>query len=311
MATSARRDGMAWSFLPAIAAVVVGIAIGVSDASQVEGIYPEDPLQVSDIIVRGVIEDITPIQFDISSGDFGTEPSFIRGSEIRVRVHAVLRGTWHESRISMVVLNDDRSLLKGREYILCGSWAKYARTFVTGTHIGIYANGGRGRWIKRPSPWGMATEPDTLSTTEVRARLERGSLRYVTRESEVILTGTIISERDSAYAYNGQNGRTKYYLLQVDAVLKGRVKARYVTVAIPQLREYVPVPIRPTPPVRRGEEWLLFLKREDWGAYPFAGRNSMLLIDGDDLLYNSEVRCPRTRDEAIAYIRYQVRCERH
>lgn len=272
---------------------------------------PEDPLQISDLIVRGVVENVTPSQFDISSGEPGTTSVFVRSSVVRVKVWAVLRGSWNAPKISMVVLFDYDGLVKGREYIFCGSWRKDKRTFVGGPNIGIYANGGRGRWIKRPRPSAPFPTPDTLTTRDVRSRLERGSLRYVTRQADVILTGTVVSERDSAYVKDGQRGRTKCYTVKVGDVLKGRATARYITMAIPQRGEYIPVWIRYTPPVRVDQEWLLFLEREEWGLYPFAGRNSMFLIDGDSLIYNAGVRCPRTRAEAMAQVRYQVRGEKH
>lgn len=299
----------------------IAVVIGLVNVERVQAssqttlnLKPEDPLEISDIVVRGVVEKLMPGQFDLSSGTPGTTPSFLPSITARVRLLEVLRGSWSGPNMLIVALHDSDALAKGQEYIICGVWNKNRQTYVTAPHIGIYAKDGGGHWTRRLMPPGsdFQVEADTLTTDEVHARIERGSLRSVTGRSDLIVTGTIIAQQDSVYALDdGRPGRMRRYSLEVGEVLKGQVADGNVEFVVPRPAECMPAWTRYTPKADVGQRWLVFLQAGEWGLYPFAGRNSMLLIDGDELIYNSIVPYPRTRTETIGIIQSEVQREGH
>lgn len=270
------------------------------------GLRPEDPLQVSHVVVRGVVERATAGQFDISSGEPGTSPAFFECVTVQVRVLELLRGSWSSPDITFVGLGDKAMLVRGKEYIICGLWNNAHRTFVTGPHIGIYARDAGDRWIKERMRSGRSQETDeplVLTLAEVHSRVEEGSLNTVTRQSDVIVEGKIISTQDIEYvAAYGRHGTMRHYKLKVNEVLKGNVTTGDVVFVIPRLNEYVPSWTRPFPDIDVWQEWLVFLKVGERGLHPFAGKNSLLRIDGDSLIYDSVVQYPQTHSETIRRI---------
>jgi hypothetical protein len=62
----------------------------------------------------------------------------------------------------------------------------------------------------------------------------------------------------------------------------------------------------PVPSLAVGQSYLMFLKRDDVGYYPFAGFNGFLDVDGDHLLMNHHVPYPMSRSEAIGVVKEVV-----
>jgi hypothetical protein len=298
-----------------LAVVVALLSMEFAQADQtipaLVGIPPEDPLEVSHIVVRGVVESVTTSQFDLSDGSPGTSPAVFESITAQVRVLETLRGGWTGPDITFVALGDPTSLARGGEYIICGLWNQTRRTFVTGPHIGIFTKDGDDRWIEQPRPTGRSGrvhEPVALTSADVLARLRSGSLDGVTRQSDVIVSGTVVSKHDSDYVIgDGRRGTMTHYRVRVEAVIKGHVTTGHVEFVVPQVNEYVPEWYRFTyPNIELGQEWLVFLRTGDRGLYPFAGRNSLLLIDEERLIYDSIVDYPQTRSETVRRIQSEV-----
>jgi len=210
--------------------------------------------------------------------------------------------------MTVFALHDRAALLRGREYVICGMWDKRKQTFVTAPHIGIYAKDGNDRWTRQlmPARSDFEIEPDTVTNADLRARVENGSLNSVTRRSDVIVRGRVISRQDSTYTVKLLHGRMKHHKLQVSEVLKGQVTTRQIEFVIAEPAEYMPAWSRYTPPIEVGQEWLVFLKAGDRGLFPFAGRNSLLRIEEDRLIYGSAFDYPQTCSETIRRIRMEV-----
>jgi hypothetical protein len=179
--------------------------------------------------------------------------------------------------------------------------------------MGIYASRADKQWERQVVPgFSPPIEPDVFTETELSRRIENGSLRSVTQQSEVILTGTIVSKADRQYkGDNGRTGMMRTYTVRVAEVLKGGVSGTQAEFVLPWGGEYIPDWVRYTPRVEIGEQWLLFLRRDKHGLYPFSGRNSMLRINGDDLIFNAKLKYPLTRNETMQRVRSEVRHEMH
>ncbi len=55
--------------------------------------------------------------------------------------------------------------------------------------------------------------------------------------------------------------------------------------------------IRPVPTLSVGEEWIVFLKKQDDFFFPFAGTNGLLRVDGQKLIRNNYMSYNSTMDE--------------
>jgi hypothetical protein len=285
--------------------IVAGLSLEVGVASKTS-IKPEDPLEVSDLVVQGVVQKVEPGRFTYPTHP----PDSLRFDSVKVSmsVQKVLRGNWSAKTITIVVLHDSDAFEVGRDYTVCAYWYPIKNSYVTTPWIGFYGKGD-GHWIRRLAP-DNDVEPDTLSQADVVARIDKGSLRSVTRRADLVVAGKVIAMDDSVYATaNGWHGRVMHYTLQVGEVLKGKVDRKQVMFVIPGSPE-TPLGRRPTPEIAVGEEWLLFLQSSKLGYYPFAWRNSLLRIENDKLIYNSTVIYPESRSRATQLVRQEAQREK-
>jgi hypothetical protein len=243
----------------------------------------QDPLEVSDLIVRGMIEHVEPTKLSVQGSE---SPLAFDGVTARVKVLEVLRGKWSEPEITVTVLHDANALVNGREYVICAFWFKRNQVFVTAPHLGIYDKTSASRWVRYlgPEAQQVSIDPDTLSSGDMDARVARGSLDSLAEQSTLVVSGVVVAVHDSVYAIGEGHATIEHCTLAVKRVLKGNASESQVDFVIPKTREFTRN--HSTPNIEVGQEWLLFLQASKAGLYPFAGSNSFLRVEGDKLFYH-------------------------
>ncbi len=179
--------------------------------------------------------------------------------------------------------------------------------FVINSSLGIYVEDVEKGWVKRTSdPWIQPEE--TLTYAEVESRLRRSSLEGVTEGSDVIVRGVVVSKWEADYrSADGRLGAMTHYKLRVSELLKGSASGDLVEFVVPRVKEYVPEWYRQVPfGVDVGQEWLVFLRKSEYGLYPFAGPSGVLQIKGDDLIFDMNIKYPYKLPEAARIIRLEV-----
>lgn len=267
---------------------------------------PEDPLEVSDLVVQGIVQKAEPGEFS-----YPTQPAdSLRFESVKVtlQVTKILRGSWTSTTIVIVSLHDPEAFVSGKNYIVCAKWYPIKQAFVTAPYMGIYAQDGK-QWVRRTSKE-YQIKPEVLTQADVSARVDKGTLRSLTRRADLVVTGQIVAVEDSVYSLsNGWHGRMRHFSVTVDQVLKGHSSRGQISFVIPRASNTV-LGHQPTPEIAVGERWLLFLRSSDLGFYPFAWRNSLLRIEGDKLIFNSKVTYPESGPQAIARIRQEAQIEK-
>jgi hypothetical protein len=139
--------------------------------------------------------------------------------------------------------------------------------------------------------------------------MREASLSGVTDSSHVIARGVIDSVWTSQYpAGEGRVGRMQHWRLRVVEWLKGEATGSSIEFVVPTIEAtFVPKWYRDVPRgIGKGTEWLVFLKTGERGFYPFGGPNSLLQIEGQELIYDNKVRYPLNLREATRAIRSAV-----
>jgi hypothetical protein len=291
-----------------------GFATGLNPA--MAGVESYDPLQHSHLIVRGIVTDIR--QERSSFGKWGIVPQGSPQSSVPMQVTKVfvtisdlLKGTWAEDNVAFALSLQGEDVLFGldQEFIICGKWQGRSDggVFVTGSHLGVYRKEGFS-WVRRVMDVAI-TPAETLTNDQVIQRIRQSSLGNVTHAADVIARGTIIAAWESSYdAGSGLVGAMRHYKLRVADALKGIVSEEYVEFVVPRIDvSYVPKWYRDVPRgIGTQQEWLVFLRRDERGMYPFAGTNSLLKVEGEELIYDMAVKYPDGLRAAVRKVRSEV-----
>jgi len=288
-----------------------------------EGVDFCDPLQYSHLVIRGVVKNVQ-VQ-PMSLEELGLVPAEdqvarveVSVSRVTIDVTKVLKGNWQDKEITLVSRDGSRVFEPAKEYIACAllRGPQGREFYLTGRELGLYQRKNGGGWKQsfaddrlHGSAKHQKSKKATISDQELLSRVADGNLQHVARSAEVIARGKIVQERVVEYkAPSGASAKMAEFELQVYESVKGTTPGASLRFVVPHLNlVYVPSWYRCVPEkLEIGEEWLVFLRKGESGLYPFAGKNSLLRVDDDQLIYDMRVKAPYTAKRAIEMVRSEV-----
>ncbi len=200
----------------------------------------------------------------------------------------VLRGTYQDSSI-IIDLNSLMSIepntLIGKRVILCANWKPQLGQYVVGSSRSVFVQSG--------AAWRRLYREGTLSQLRLDELLQSVRPDNIATEAEIALVGRVLSaEKSRVELESGGSAKVWTITLQVQESLKGDIPTKEISFIIPR-GDYVPE-WRGDDPGKfvAGEPWLVFLVKKDGFLVPMFGKNGLLLVDGDNLLYDRTVRYP-------------------
>jgi hypothetical protein len=277
---------------------------------------PEDvrkSVQRSDLVIRGVIDSVgtgTAPEHEIkTTREFPT-------TVIHVHVSNVIKGRWAGTRIDAVLLGTAQAGTAGVSYdYKPGQDVVLCLRFDPEAHGGMYRFwvdeqsfvNREGKWRTR-GQWG-GNGISLESVLEAARQTDPGAMA---READAVLVGTVRSvERrtlnpDGSSTPGDDGSHTKptadYTRVLVTDGLKSLSSGDSLLVRVlrrgSELDWWEPVPT-----LQPGKSYLMFLKRDSVGYYPFRGFNGFLEIRGNQLILDDHLPYSLTPAQVNAAVR--------
>ncbi len=278
--------------------------------------YPESLLikdvRDSELIVQGVVTSVgsDEVPQDSLFGQKQPGKNF-PVTTIEVAVDKVLKGKWDARTITAILTGDPGTGLfhygvtydyeAGDNVVLCLHYD--AR--IMGGAFRLW--GDAGSFVKRGDRW--------ISRGE---RSREVSLAAIDREAQTVTPGRMVDGADAVVLGTVESVSRREF----DCGFPILCIADYVTVRVEQswkgpevgesilvraLRRGSNLPwYAPVPMLRTGEPYLMFLRRDDVGFYPFVGFNGFLRVDGEELIMNGHVPYALSRSKVLAVVQEEV-----
>lgn len=273
------------------------------------------PLEDSHLIVRGQIVNVTVERKTL--GEWGAVEQDDRAAlwpidiaSITVLVRETLKGTWKFDEITFHTRGKGDLFTEGREMIICARKRMHngSEIWTAGEHLGLYSRSKGNRWTLVTTDAALRAS-ETLSYEALVGRIRHVDLPNVVAASDIVAKGVIASVEEASYSSSdGRAGKLTRYTLRVEELLKGSSTSGLIEFVVPHIdASYVPSWTRLVPVgISKGQEWYVFLRMGDLGAYAFAGPNSLLLLDGNRLVFDMTVDYPLPPKEAKRIIISEV-----
>jgi len=214
---------------------------------------------------------------------------------VRLTDSALLRGGDAKSDVLVdVVVHPER--LIGKRVILCGQWKPKLGNYFVSKEWGGY--------VRTIDGWLSLDARETLSDEAVASAIKSVSIQELTQRSDIVAIGRVEELVDSAWtSSSGSRIQARIVHLRVQQVLKGNyrsVRISFLTIVsgldTPAWRTPIPVQIAV------GETWFVFLNDEGRFYRPVDGLNGLLLVDGDEVLYDRLVRCRLSKSRLVSAV---------
>jgi len=152
-----------------------------------------------------------------------------------------------------------------------------------------------GEWVCENTSRGTRTFSDEI----LRAKVKDMEIANVTKEAELIVIGTVKShKKEKIFGEDSTVAILVTVTLEVAEIKKGPVDGEEIAVNMITSGFYTPAWRTHVPKqMAVGQKWLAFLKRNEFGWYPFAGTNGLLRIEGEELIYDERVPFWHTKQE--------------
>ncbi len=216
---------------------------------------------------------------------------------IDVDVHEVLKGAWKEPQVGVVLFGDPRAgtFFTGTSYDYeAGEDVIFFLHYQPGTLGGVFLLGGDGdsliesddRWVTR----GKSAKTVQYAEIEKQARL--AGVGSMCAAADAVAVGSIEELHLQEFDCGVQTKCTAdYATIRVHEAWKGVESGETILVRTVRrgtnLSWYAPVPL-----LAVGESYLMFLKKDSSGFYPFMGFNGFLRVDGERLIVNGHLEYP-------------------
>ncbi len=265
-----------------------------------------DPLLYYELVVKGQI-------IQVRSGDVSSNDLFSLAAEwdtkrpqFRTQVKYVTLNVSHVLRgpavtdvtivvpLPMFLKEYDTRYVVGDTVLLCAIYHRRLGSY--------YLKDPHGKYIFRNGEWvceGIPEGTRAFSDEALRAKVKEMDIETVTKDAELIVIGTVTSYTKERIAVEDSIKATLVTVnLQVDEVKKGVLDGDEVVVKMIPRGAYWPAWRKPVPKqMAVGQKWLAFLKRNEFGWYPFAGTNGLLRAEGEELIYDERVPFWHTKQE--------------
>lgn len=136
----------------------------------------------------------------------------------------------------------------------------------------------------------------------------RRSIRTITNKSDLIVRGKVINKWITEDTFSsGKTKNIERIRIAVDTCFKGNIENDSIEFSSIKMAIYNPPWKTPVPAIKRGEDWLVFLKwAEEPGYYPFAGLNGMFKIKSDKLIRDNRIVMERDLQEVKSIIFQEI-----
>ena len=132
----------------------------------------------------------------------------------------------------------------------------------------------------------------TIASDELEALIIATQPLEVARKADLIAIGRVAAASDSAIPGGDTPFRVEKIVIETEKVLKG-IADHEVEFLVSRKFPGTGWSTRTPTKFQPGETWIVFLAHNDEGFYyPIAGLNGLLLVHGQDLIYDRAVKYP-------------------
>jgi hypothetical protein len=277
-----------WPFILVFVCVVLGSALLSEVFAQTgQGGDFDDPVEYGDLVVSGILEDIHVDDYPL--GDFGwpnpgNDDSGVALSVLEIAIDDVIRGGAKTDRVKIFGhAGLARMLSPGERLLICAYFNEKA--LENGAY---YLRDPRGVFMWSDDTWTRLTNGQRVTPQAVRDQVSNSHAASLVHKADAIVIGRVIdSVVERGVAADGKRLNQVNWTLHIESTLKGDIEEEELVVmsgmdGSVEGKWQVPMPSH----FDDGEDWLLFLIRTEIGYFPFAGRNGVLRVRGEDLLYD-------------------------
>jgi hypothetical protein len=212
---------------------------------------------------------------------------------IGVRIQEVLKGAWPDGEIRAVLTGDPKvggvhmgvsyDYEVGEEVILC---LHYEEKIMGGVYR---LWGDAGSFVMRGGEWmTRGDDPKVLCWSSIIEQACATDPARMVADADAVVLGTVETIKRQKVGSASMSGTADCAAVRVKEAWKGASTGQAILVRAirhgTNLSWYAPVPS-----LAAGESYLMFLKRDDVGFYPFVGFNGFLKVEGEQLIMNGHV----------------------
>lgn len=267
----------------------------------------KDELVYSDLVVVGIIRDLTPELVPVQEfmpGDPRENVSF-RITTARLEIGEVLRGSFEKRTMSVVIPGGHPGDRVGLAHLSYNY--EIGDTVILSLMFWEFMKGGsfilrsdKGRYLKQGDRWvNQAQENISLTMKDVRMVVRAAHPTMLLEKADVVGIGRV----SSIESVEMDGVEVDRITVQLSTTWKGGLEGKRLTFRIARRGGLALDWWRPVPEVVAiGEEWIIFLKKDSKGYYPFAGTNGLLKVEGQDLILNDRVRHEMSKADFVSLI---------
>ena len=299
-----------------ITVLVVTFAMAAVFVAGAANKYPQEYLikdvRDSELIVEGVVTAVgsSQVPADQVFAHKSASESF-PVTTIEVSIDNVLKGKWDIKTVTAVLTgNPDLGTFHagvsydyepGESVVLC-------LHFDPNMMGGVYRlYGDAGSFVKRGTKWTTrGRQSEELTMTDMNRELAAAAPGSMVTAADAVVLGSVEQvDRKEFDCGCPLTCIADYVTVRVLQSWKGPENG--VSILVRALRRGTNLPwYAPVPLMNEGEPYLMFLKRDSVGFYPFIGFNGFLKVDGDELIMNGHVQHPMSRAKMFAAIQQEV-----
>lgn len=296
------------SFLPLAAAThcfLVALPIPVCGETVPPGVdwRTSDPLLYGHVVIECTVSELANKEVTLDQLGIGDLPGVTTIlKEARVVDLKVLRGVY-SGRAILIDMNALEGIaaekLIGKRVVLCGRWKPHLGEFVVASSRSILA------WSD--SGWRRLYDGQVLPQTELNRIIDSAQPNAVLKQATVVVSGRITSREEAQVEFaSGRSSKVWRVTLEVEGVLKGEATSPHVSFVVIR-DEYTP-PWRGQAPSKLlpGETWIAFLAEYEGFLAPVLGKNGLLMVDGERLVYDRTVSYPLSRSALERMVREEA-----
>lgn len=141
-----------------------------------------------------------------------------------------------------------------------------------------------GRFVRMGDRWINQATNSSYDLATIRRIVRQGQASELRAQSDVVVIGSVVTVSCTDRVEYGPV--TQHVRITIDELLKGTYSNDSLTFSFTKIGG---PDTAPTPDISVGEQWVIFLRRDDGVFRPVGGLNGMLQVAGDKLLRNNHV----------------------
>lgn len=245
-----------------------------------------------ELMVQGVVDSVW------------TSTTVTRGVErpatvVRIDVQSVLKGIWADQTLDAVLEGTVGSPCTchvydyepGQDVIFCVDIEPQDGDIC---HLWVSTKS----FVFRDGQW-MSRDRKIVSIDDIQRELARLELGQIACDADAALVGTVVNAQEVEFDCDGWRSCVAESIsVRVDEAWKGVARGEIIPVRAIRIGTNLDW-WAPMQEVQTGQRYLMLLKRDDVGYYPFVGFNGFLKVRGDELVVNQDVIYPVSKADAL------------